>query len=242
VIASPLEPRAVVFDLDGVLIDSEPLWQQAEVEVFRRLGVPLDRKMCATTRGRRIDEVVAHWYRRHPWRGLEPEAVERRIVNRLVELVRGTGEALPGVVEALDFLQARGVLLAVASSSSYRIVRAALGRLGIGGRFPVVHSAEDEARGKPHPDVYLGAARKVGLEPEQCLAVEDSLPGARSAKAAGMVCLAIPDPGPSSPAAQELATVADWIIPSLLAFPGAWERLTASSPASPAANRPGDGR
>jgi sugar-phosphatase len=184
--------EAVVFDLDGLLIDSEPLWREAEMEVFASIGVHLTDEMCASTMGLRIDEVVEHWYRLFPWAEPGKREVERRVVERLVSLVRGKGIPLPGVDTALASFRSIGLRLALASSSTHRIIEAALDRLGLGDEFEVVLSAEDELAGKPDPAIYLSAASALRVAPETCVALEDSLNGVLAAKAAGMTCIAIP--------------------------------------------------
>ena len=94
--APPIGPfEAVVFDLDGLLIDSEPLWREAEIEVFGSIGVHLSDEMCASTMGLRIDEVVEHWYRLFPWAGPGRREVKRRVVERFVSLVRRKGSRCP---------------------------------------------------------------------------------------------------------------------------------------------------
>lgn len=183
---------AVVFDVDGVLIDSEPLWQEAEVEVFGSIGVPLTRTMCAETMGLRIDEAVAYWHERYPWTGRPLDEVAATIVGRVVELVGERGEPLPGVHAAVAACGERGLATAVASSSPTVLIDAVLRRLGLA--FPVVRSAEVEPFGKPHPGIYLAAARELGLAPTDCVAVEDSVNGIVAAKAARMACVAVPDP------------------------------------------------
>jgi sugar-phosphatase len=181
-----------VFDLDGLLIDSEPLWREAEIEVFGSIGVRLTDEMCASTMGMRIDEVVEHWHRLFPWEGAEKPEVERRVVDRLISLVREKGIPLPGIDTALTSFRSMGLRLALASSSTHRIIEAALDRLGLGDAFEVVQSAEDEIAGKPDPAIYRSAASALRVPPESCIALEDSLNGVLAAKAAGMTCIAIP--------------------------------------------------
>ena len=181
-----------MFDLDGLLIDSEPLWREAEVEVFGSIGVHLTDEMCASTMGLRIDEVVEHWYRLFPWARPDKQEVERRVVERLISLVRAKGIPLPGVDAALTSFRSVGLRLALASSSTHRIIEAALDRLDLGDEFEVVLSAEDELAGKPDPAIYLSAASALRVPPESCIALEDSLNGVLAAKAAGMTCIAIP--------------------------------------------------
>ena len=185
---------AVVFDMDGVLVDSEPLWQEAEIEVFADVGVSLTRDLCRQTMGLRIDEAVAHWFARHPWEGMPQEAVSDRVVARVVELIGERAEPLPGVRAAVAEVRRRGLRCALASSSPRVLIDAVLDRLELGAAFEVVHSAEDEQHGKPHPAIYLTTADRLGVEPTACLAVEDSVNGVISAKAARMTCVAVPEP------------------------------------------------
>ena len=181
-----------MFDLDGLLIDSEPLWREAEIEIFGSIGVRLTDEMCASTMGMRIDEVVEHWYRLFPWEGLEKPEVERRVVDRLISLVREKGVPLPGIDTALTNFRSMGLRLALASSSTHRIIEAALDRLGLVDEFEVVRSAEDEIAGKPDPAIYLSAASALRVPPVNCIALEDSQNGVLAAKGAGMTCIAIP--------------------------------------------------
>jgi sugar-phosphatase len=184
--------KAAIFDLDGLLIDSEPFWRRAEQEIFGRLDVELDNEMCARTTGLRVDEVVAYWHARKPWKGCSQETVARDIVQRVVELVRWHGEPLPGALTTIEKIRIRGLGLAVASSSPRDLIEAALERLGVEKTFGVICSGAEEARGKPDPAVYLTAAKRLGFESSLCLAFEDSIPGVRAAKAAKMTVIAVP--------------------------------------------------
>jgi mannitol-1-/sugar-/sorbitol-6-/2-deoxyglucose-6-phosphatase len=186
--------EAVIFDLDGVVIDSEPLWQDAEIAVFGRLGIALDRELCRLTMGLRSDEVVAYWYARRPWTGPSKAEVEADLLRTVSAHIRERGAAKPGIADVLAVLAPR-VPVALASSSPYAVIEAALERLGLTGAFCCVYSAEEEPYGKPHPGVYLTTAGTIGVAPIHCCAIEDSPNGVLAAKAAKMACIAIPDPG-----------------------------------------------
>jgi HAD superfamily hydrolase (TIGR01509 family) len=222
--------RAVIFDMDGVLIDSEPLWQEAEIAVFATVGVALDAARCRETMGLRSDELVAHWYARQPWPDPPPAAIERALVRSVSELIRERAQPKHGLAEALRMLAARDLRLALASSSPSALIAAVLERLGLAGTFACVHSAEREPYGKPHPGVYLSAARKLGVAPESCCAIEDSLHGVLAAKAARMTCVAVPDPGM---AGDPRFAIADRVLGSLAELDGSlWDALAAAeSPA-----------
>lgn len=183
---------AVIFDMDGLLIDSEPLWCKAEVEIFNALGVPLKQSMCSQTMGLRIDEVVSHWYAIFPWTGVSQSAVAEQIIKRVNELVETIGEPMPGAVEVVQLCQRMQLPLALATSSAMSLVHSALNRLGLQDAFDILNSAETEEFGKPHPAVYLTTAARLGIHPSKCVAFEDSVRGMNSAKAAGMKCIVVP--------------------------------------------------
>ncbi|MEM8829147.1 MAG: hexitol phosphatase HxpB [Cyanobacteria bacterium P01_G01_bin.19] len=185
--------EAVIFDLDGLLIDSEPLWQEAEMLLFREVGIVLTPELCLQTKGLRIDEVVNYWYQKYPWTNLSQKAVEEAIVAKVIELISIKGKPLPGVETAISFVRQKQVKIALASSSSLEIIRAALDKLDITHLFTEIYSAESEIWGKPHPGVYLTTANTLKVEPQKCLALEDSLNGVLAAKAAQMNCIAIPE-------------------------------------------------
>jgi sugar-phosphatase len=216
--------EAVIFDMDGVLIDSEPIWQDVEIDVLGRLGVPLTREMCTQTMGFRVGEAMAHWYERHPWDGPSVDEVADQVIAGVVAAIGERGEPMPGVSEAIAFLQHAGLRLAIASSSYYRVIDAVLKRCGLTDAFEVVHSAEHEARGKPDPAVYLTAATKLGVPPAACVAIEDSPNGVVSATRAGMTCVAIPV---TSVAADPRFADADVLLTSLAELPGCWAAVAA---------------
>ena len=199
--ARPIE--AVVFDMDGVLIDSEPLWRAVEREVFAGVGIDLAEEDLFATMGVRIADVVQRWHARHPWPEPSREAIAEAIVEGVVRAIREHGVLLQGAVAAVDRVRALGLRVALASSSPMSLIRAVLSLDGLAARFDAVVSGEDEELGKPDPAVYLSAARALEVLPERCLAVEDSINGVRSAKAAGMVCIAVPGVGADDGVAAE---------------------------------------
>lgn len=207
---SPL--RAVVFDMDGLLVDSEPLWVRAEMEIFGEVGVVLGEEDCAQTKGLRTDDVIAYWFTRRPWENRSPAEVEARLIARVVELVRDEGRALPGVTTAIATARQDGLCLALASSSPRVIIDATLERLGLSGTFDAVESAEHLPLGKPHPAIFLVAAEKLGVPATSCLVLEDSLTGVIAAKAARMTCVAVPFDHPQHDARF---AIADAIVASL---------------------------
>ena len=186
--------RAVIFDMDGLLIDSEPLWRLAERAAFARVGLELSDADCRQTTGLRADEVVAYWYRRRPWRGTDPARVLDDLDRRVKQLIRAKGRELPGAREAINAAARAGLRLALASSSTAGVIEVVLSHLGLIGRFEVVASGADEARGKPDPAVYLTTLRRLGLAAADCVALEDSAAGVAAAHAAGIFVVAVSAP------------------------------------------------
>lgn len=209
--------KAVIFDMDGVLIDSEPFWKQAEVEIYPSVGLHLTPDDCMQTMGMRIDKAVEFWYRRQPWPTPPTlDEIRQRIVDRVITLIEERGQAMLGVQTVLEWVRQRQLPLAIASSSDLSMIRAVVAKLAIQDYFDLLYSAEFEPYGKPHPGVYLTTAAKLGVAPTDCLVIEDSMRGILAAKAAEMRCVAVPDP---SLHGDPRLSIADWVLPSLEHLP-----------------------
>ncbi|MES2798478.1 MAG: hexitol phosphatase HxpB [Bacteroidota bacterium] len=203
---------AVIFDMDGVLIDSEPLWKIAMEEVFHALGSKLTKQDFQKTVGLRLDEVILFWHQEEQWGDLSPKDIETKIVQKMVALIQQNAQPLPGVIETLIFLQNKGLKIGLATSSYEILIDTILDELNIRSYFNFTHSAELELFGKPHPAVYLTVAEKLNVSPLKCLVIEDSLNGIIAAKAARMKVICIPEkthhPDPK-------LIVADWMFESM---------------------------
>ena len=184
---------AVIFDMDGVLIDSEPLWKIAMEKVFSDLGCSLSKNDFQKTVGLRIDEVIAYWNKDQNLGIANEKRVEDDIINRMIDLVRDHPVPLIGVIETLTFLKSNQIKIGLATSSPNSLLEAVLDGLKIDQYFDVAHSAEFESFGKPHPAVYLEAAKKLNVNPGKCLVIEDSLNGVISGMAAKMKVVCIPE-------------------------------------------------
>ncbi len=186
-------PEAVIFDMDGVLINSEPLWRRAMVKGFGESGMVVSEDECRQTMGMRIAEVVKLWLHRFNQPASSSDLIELRIMDVLLELIEREGRALDGVHELLDFCEAKKLKCGLATSSSVRLMKAVLARLGLQKKFSATISAERLRYGKPHPEVFLLCAENLKCHPQKCLVIEDSLNGVIAAKAASMTVIAVPD-------------------------------------------------
>eukprot|EP01084_Bolivina_argentea_P050923 93679_1 len=194
--------EAVIFDMDGIMIDSEPFWHEAELECFAKVNVFITKHDCEQTMGIRIGEIVEMRYKQQPWDekklNITKHQLSDMIIQNVIDKVLEKGKPLKGLKYALDYIQSKhsNIKLAVASSSHLKLINAVMKRLhpmvNIYDRFILFESAQDLKYGKPHPQVYLNAANKLGVNPRNCLAIEDSLSGTISAKAAQMKVISIP--------------------------------------------------
>ncbi|HVA70193.1 MAG TPA: hexitol phosphatase HxpB [Acidimicrobiales bacterium] len=183
--------RASLFDMDGLLLDSEILWHRAEVEIFGSLGVPLARDVGRSTKGMFVNEVVNYWFVQFPWVGPSTQDVAEQLLERVGGLVETEGRLLPGARRALDLAGERGPI-AIASSTPLALIVRCLAHFELLDRFASIHSAELEPYGKPHPGVFLSAANALGVAPQECLVVEDSAAGVMAGRAARMCVVAVP--------------------------------------------------
>jgi mannitol-1-/sugar-/sorbitol-6-/2-deoxyglucose-6-phosphatase len=186
--------EAVIFDMDGVIIDSEPLWKKAIIQIMKNHGFEFDVTMCNKTKGMRVDEVTAYWKQELNAEFDSSQAADN-IVEEVIRLILDEGEEMPGLKKLLNRIQEKKLKIALASSSSIKIINSVLAKLEIGHYFEVIQSAEQEEFGKPHPAVFLTTANKLKIEPKNCLVIEDSLHGVLAGKSANMKVVAIPEIG-----------------------------------------------
>jgi len=204
--------EAVVFDMDGLMVDSQPFWQQAQLEIFPQLGVAITRQDTIDTTGMRVDQIVEICYARSPWDSISRSEVCDRIVSRVTELVQEYKPTMPGLNHAIEVCQRQGLKLAIASSSPMTLIRATIAALQLDDKFQVIMSGASLLYPKPHPEVYLNACDALGADPQQGVAIEDSFAGLLAAKAAQMKTIVIPE---SKAASRKHFVIADQQLSSL---------------------------
>lgn len=178
--------------MDGLLIDSEPLWHEAANEAMKKLGIVLDEEAYATTIGLRTREFLQYWFTKYNLNlDLVPSS-DQEITSLVVSKVLSNGTLMPGVSETLDFFQNKAFQIGLATSSPKVLIDAVLEKTGLAGRFHAISSAEHLPHGKPHPQVYLDCAALLKSPPTNCVCFEDSFNGMIAAKAARMKCVVVP--------------------------------------------------
>lgn len=210
-----MEMKAAIFDMDGLLIDSEPLWQEAGRETLAELGCNLTLEQYHTSTGLRTEEWIEHWFH---FFGIElqlaPAAVTT-IIHKAIQKIDSRGTVFAGAAAAIEQFRLAGYRVGIATSSPMELVEVVLPKLQLPAAPDAVASAGTLPYGKPHPEVYLNCATALKVHPLQCVAFEDSFNGMIAAKAARMKCIVVPAPADfDAPKWQ----AADLKLPNLSAF------------------------
>ncbi len=185
--------KAVIFDMDGILINSEPYWKMAEQEIFSRHGIdPSFYYQLPDTTGLRIDQVVKLWLKVADNRTANPVLITQQIIDFVSDKIRSERPLLPGVKKALQLCQHNGLKIGLASASPLSMITTVVSLFDLHPYFITLSSAESLPYSKPHPQVYLNAANALGVDPLQCLAIEDSINGMVAAKSARMRVITVP--------------------------------------------------
>ena len=186
--------NTVLFDMDGLLFDTEPLWGVSMLRVAEKHGIPITRERFKDTRGFHIYEVTDFWSVKYPWDGASSQDVAEEILDDIIALTKQEGRIMAGVEAALQLLKTNGYKIGLASSSPVRMINDLVTHFGIKHYFDCITSADEVELGKPHPAVFLHCAKQLGSTALQCLVLEDSVNGMIAGKAARMKVIAVPDP------------------------------------------------
>ncbi|MCE9963540.1 hexitol phosphatase HxpB [Lelliottia amnigena] len=191
--STPHQIVAAIFDMDGLLIDSEPLWDRAELDVMASIGVDISRRAeLPDTLGLRIDMVVELWFAHQPWSGPSREEVTARVIDRAISLVEEKRPLLPGARDAIALCKSQGLKVGLASASPLHMLEKVLEMFDLRDSFDALASAEKLPYSKPHPQVYMDCAAKLEVDPLACVALEDSVNGMIASKAARMRSIVVP--------------------------------------------------
>jgi HAD superfamily hydrolase (TIGR01509 family) len=185
--------NTVLYDMDGLLFDTEPLWGVSMLRVAEKHGIPISRDKFKETRGYHIYEVTEHWSVKYPWEGKSSKEVAEEILDDIIELSKSKGNVLPGVVNTLIMFKQHGFKIGLASSSPVRMINALVEHFGIKEYFDCITSADKVDLGKPHPAVFLHCANSLKSSHQHCLVLEDSVNGMIAGKAARMKVVVVPD-------------------------------------------------
>lgn len=185
--------QAFIFDMDGVLLDSEPFWRRSQIEVLREMGHTITIDDCiANTMGKRIDDIAKCWIKRFKLT-LTVEELAHSILNRTITLISNEATATEGLHHLVRYLKTTPLKIGLATSSSPIVIDAVVNTLGLNDVFEVALSADEVVNGKPAPDVYLEVCRRMKVDPTLCFALEDSLTGVKAAVASGAITIAKPE-------------------------------------------------
>lgn len=188
-----MQLNTVIFDMDGLLIDSEPLWNEAAAEIFAHYGIQLSAAQYATTTGLRTKEFVKWWFSYFKMPVHNADTVEKEIVDKVIALVLQKGRPMPGISHIFNFFIERNFKIGLASSSPLNLIDTVVSLLNIRSYLHTITSASLLEYAKPHPEVYLNAAKELDALPAECICFEDSFYGMIAVKAAAMKCVIVPD-------------------------------------------------
>ncbi|PHQ26428.1 HAD family hydrolase [Marinobacter guineae] len=213
--------KAVIFDMDGLLIDSEPFWTKAEKMVFSSVGVELSDSLCEKTASMTTREVTEFWHELFPWNHKSIEAVENEVIDCVDELIKKDGQPMVGAKQILGYFHERNYRIGLSTNSPFRLIATVLNKLNIAPYFHGVSSSEHVERGKPDPAVYFSTLKKLEIDAERCIAFEDSPSGVMAAKAAGIKTVVVP---PAHDFDNPRYSLADVKLRTLLDYPGGHAR------------------
>lgn len=185
--------NTVLFDMDGLLLDTEPLWGTSMLQVAAKHKIPITKERFKDTTGLRIYEVTDHWSIHYPWEGKSSKEVAEEILDEIIAASKEHATVLTGVEDALKILKENNFKIGLASSSPKHMIDELVKHFNLTHYFDKISSADAVEYGKPHPGVFLHCANALGARHNECLVLEDSINGMIAAKAARMKVIVVPD-------------------------------------------------
>lgn len=207
--------KTVIFDMDGLLINSEPYWKMAMKEVFAEMDITFTEEEYERTVGLPTSEIVEYWSAFVDWQGKTEQQVCTEILDNAKSKILAHGTLMEGALYLLNFFKEKGFKMGLASSSPMMMIKAVLDKFELEQYFEALHSGEHHEYGKPHPAVYLACAKELKADPVYCLVFEDSINGMIAAKAAKMKVVAVPEEHNKD---DKRYTLADAQLPALKEF------------------------
>ena len=207
--------KAAIFDMDGLLINSDSFWEESIREIVADFNIDLTNDLYKKFSGFRIDEAIQFLFNYKPWNTVSVKEVRNNVVEMVNRKINLEGDAMPGVQYILEFFKSRNIKIGLASSSPSSMINNVLTKLEIGPYFEIISSGENEQYGKPHPAIYLNTLKKFGINYFEAIVFEDSMNGIIAAKAAKIPTVAVPE---EEQFLQGKFDVADLKIHSLLEF------------------------
>lgn len=187
--------EGVIFDLDGTIIDSEPIWKEVEQKYLARHGLILSEEDCLATTGLPTIDTIKFWYDKLENPSMDPQNMANELKQNVINIMKEEGDLKPGIIENLEFWKSKGLPLGIASASSMPHIEAVVDRFKLDKYFSILYSADFELYGKPHPGVYISACKNLKIDPLKSVAFEDSFNGMLAAKSARMKVVGLLDAG-----------------------------------------------
>ncbi|MCC7552732.1 HAD family phosphatase [Candidatus Micrarchaeota archaeon] len=192
--------KAIIFDMDGVIVDSEPIWKIINFRVYKEFDIPMDDKLYSIIIGKTEDEVFKPFLEKKGHKGKELEDLNQKAIQRrrklFIETAKDKLELFPKAKEKIIELNKKGYKLAIATSSFKQLMDLVVNKFHIRKYFEVLYSGEDVVNGKPNPEIYLKTMKKLGVKAHETVIIEDSIQGLKAAKDSGAYCIAVETTNP----------------------------------------------